>query len=85
MSFANHSKDFANYSIQLVPQADAESAKRTGIFNRLFDAIEKSRQREADQVITAYLARSGGRLTDSVEREMMQHLAASSRGGRRSM
>jgi hypothetical protein len=50
------------------------SAPRRGILQRLLDALYESRQRQAEREIGAILARSGGRLTDSTEREMARRL-----------
>ena len=85
MSYANHTKDFADYAVQVIPHVETPAPpapKKVGILGRIFAAIARSRQREADRVIAAYLARSGGLVTDSVERKMMQHLAGTSWGGR---
>ncbi|HET7848414.1 MAG TPA: hypothetical protein VFL51_05060 [Pseudolabrys sp.] len=43
---------------------------RRGLFARLADALLASRQQDANRAIAAYLAHTGGRLTDSVEREI---------------
>ena len=45
--------------------------------SRLSNAPAAQRQREVDQEIARLLARSGGRLTDSMEREMMEKALAS--------
>jgi hypothetical protein len=50
------------------------SAPRRGILRRLLDALYESRQRQAEREIAAILARSGGRLTDTTEREMTRRL-----------
>ena len=52
----------------------AGSAPRQGILRRLLDALYESRQRQAEREIAAILARSGGRLTDTTEREMTRRL-----------
>jgi hypothetical protein len=49
----------------------ARNAARRGILRRVFDAMFETRQRKAERDIAAYLARSGGKLTDSIERELM--------------
>ena len=46
-----------------------------GIFQRLGDVIRLSRQRQVDREIAAYLARSGGLITDSVERDMQRYIS----------
>lgn len=54
-------------------QAIAESAPRTrksGFFARALAAMMESRQRQANREIAQYLALTGGKLTDEVEREI---------------
>lgn len=43
---------------------------------RLSGALEAQRRKEADQVIGRLLAESGGRLTDSLEREILHRAFA---------
>jgi hypothetical protein len=45
-----------------------------GLLRRIFDAVTRSRQRHVNEHIARYLHQSGGRLTDEIEREMMQQL-----------
>ena len=53
-------------------------AKRFGILRRLFEAFAVSRQRDIDRQIARFLAaRSGPKLTDSLEREISQRLLTS--------
>jgi hypothetical protein len=47
------------------------------LVRRLSDVLAAQRQRQVDQEIAGLLARSGGRLTDSIEREMMEKALAS--------
>ena len=49
-------------------------ANKVGIMRRIFDAIIESRQKQVDRSIARFLAQSGGRLTDDMEREMMERL-----------
>lgn len=43
-----------------------------GLARRLTGALEAQRRREVDREIARLLAQSGGRLTDSLEREIMR-------------
>jgi hypothetical protein len=47
-------------------------ANKAGIFRRIFDAIFEWGEKQADGEIARFVARSGGRFTDGIEREMMQ-------------
>ena len=45
-----------------------------GLLRRVFDAATRSRQRHVNEDIARYLDQYGGRLTDEIERKMMQQL-----------
>ncbi len=60
--------------------AAAREAGYRGVFRRLVDALIDWRQRKADREIADYIARSGGRLTDSIERELMERVSRSALG-----
>ena len=74
MSYAAHHKDFGSF----VPPNVEAVAKEAGILRRIFDALMESRQRDVDRQVARFLAaRSGGTLTDSLEREISQRLLTS--------
>jgi hypothetical protein len=58
----------------------ARVAGRPGIFRRMAEALIDRRQRKADREVAAYIERSGGRLTDSIERELMERVSRSALG-----
>ena len=41
---------------------------RPGLFRGILEAVMQANQRRAERVIAAYVARNGGKLTDSLER-----------------
>jgi hypothetical protein len=47
-------------------------ANKAGILLRIFNSIFESRQSQAERDIARFITRSGGRLTDDIEREMTQ-------------
>jgi hypothetical protein len=47
---------------------------KPGLLRRIVRAMVESRQRQTDREIARFLARSGGRLTDDMERRLTQHL-----------
>ncbi len=49
-------------------QTPARSGR--GLFSRLLAALMESRQRQTDREIARYLAGTGGKFTDEVEREI---------------
>ena len=77
MSYLAHRKDFGAYA-DATPAPDAEQPEKPGLLRRFFDALAQSRRRQVDREMAAYLAHRGGRLTDNVEREMMQVMTRSS-------
>ncbi len=61
----------------LAPREAAPASKgpvRLGFLTRLFNALYDTREREAARNVEAYLARTGYRFTDSIERELNERL-----------
>jgi hypothetical protein len=77
MAYAAHSRDFGLSGDRTAPVANGIGAKLARLARRLSDAPAAQRQREVDREIALLLARSGGRITDSMEREMMEKALAS--------
>jgi len=65
---------YTSTSSALVPSdlslAQPDARAQRNLFRRLFDAIIVSRQKQADREIARYITRSGGKITDEVEREI---------------
>jgi hypothetical protein len=77
MSYAAHRKDFGSLTDQAPPKVDAVEEKPS-IVRRIFDAFMQSRQRHVDRQVARFVAsRSGGTLTDGLEREISQRLLTS--------
>jgi hypothetical protein len=77
MASAMHCRDFGLCDDRAAPVANGVGAKLKRLARRLTDALEARRGSEVDREFARLLARSGGRLTDSMEREIMQKLFAS--------
>jgi hypothetical protein len=60
--------------IPLSPSGRAKQQLRPGLLRRLLDALVASRLQQAEQEIARYLESTGGKFTDSVEREIEEHL-----------
>ncbi len=56
----------ADLSHDAVP---APAKRRRGLLGRFLDGLIAGRQRQAEQHVARLLARSGGKFTDSLERE----------------
>jgi hypothetical protein len=80
MAYAAHSRDFSLSGDHTAPVANSIRAKLARLARLLTDAHAAQRQREVDREIALVLARSGGRITDSMEREMMEKALASDWG-----
>jgi hypothetical protein len=76
MSCAAYGRDFGLSGDRTAPVANGIGAKLARLVRRLSDA-RAQRQRKVDREIALVLARSGGRITDSMEREMMEKALAS--------
>ena len=75
MSYAAHRRDFGAFVGQAPSKGEA-APQKAGILRRIFDAFMESRQRDVDRQIARFLAaRSGGTLTDGLEREISHRLA----------
>ena len=72
MAYTTHGGHFGLCSDRTAPVANGIGAKLARLARRLTDALAAQRQREVDREIARILARSGGRITDSMEREIMR-------------
>ena len=78
MAYAAHHRDLVPYFCDKASATKSNAeANKAGVLRRIFDAIFESRQKLAERDIARFLARSGGRLTDDIEREMTQRLLTS--------
>jgi hypothetical protein len=76
MTYAAHHGEFSHCAAHKgAPEHGA--ANSAGLLRRVFDAVFESRQRQADKEIARFIANSGGRLTDDLERRMMARLTTS--------
>jgi hypothetical protein len=53
----------------------AAKAPKPGLLRRFYNAVIEARQKRANRELAQFLMRSGGRLTDDVERQMTRHLS----------
>jgi hypothetical protein len=50
------------------------AARRPGLLRRIYGAMQRSRQKQAERVVLAYLESTGGRFTDDIERRITERL-----------
>jgi hypothetical protein len=77
MVYTTQGGDFGLSGDRVARVANGIGAKLARLARRLSDAPAAQRQREVDREIARLLASSGGRITDSMEREMMEKVLAS--------
>ena len=56
-------------------EAPAAKAPKRGFWRMCYDSVWNARQRQADIEIARYLAMTGGKLTDSAEREIARRMS----------
>ena len=72
MGYVMHSRDFGLHSDRTARVGNGIGVMLARLGRFLTGAFAQQRQSEVDREVARVLARSGGRITDSVEREMMQ-------------
>jgi hypothetical protein len=72
MKYTTHCGDFAVCNDRTAPVANGIGAELARLARRLTDSLVMPRQGEVDRRIAGILADSGGRVTDSMEREIMR-------------
>ena len=77
MASITHNGDLGLFGYHAAPVAASIGARLGGLARRLTDALDAQRRSDVDREIARLLAQSGGRLTDSTEREIMQKVFAS--------
>ena len=77
MGYTMHREDFGVCGYRAAPVASGAGAKLKRLARRLADALDAPRQREIDREAARVMAGCRGRLTDSMEREIMQKVFAS--------
>ena len=71
MSYAANYRDFGSYFRR---KDSTKDANKPGILRRIFGAIFETRQEQIEREVARFVARSGGRITDDIERQIMQRL-----------
>ena len=78
MTYALNAREFFPSVRDRRAAAGSSPASKPGILRRLLrrfvQAMLESRQGQVDRELACFLARSGGRLTDDIERRITEHL-----------
>jgi hypothetical protein len=80
MIYALQSDDLRRCVSREIPSKTRGAGRKGGMLRRLLHLISEWDQTQADQAIGRSLIRSGGRLTDDLERRMMQRATATDWG-----
>ena len=59
---------------QIIAVPATNPAPKPGLMRRLFDTLFEAREKRAQRAVDEYIAQSGGRLTDSLEREIGERI-----------
>jgi len=70
-STSSHS-DFPCRVSDTAPVRQSAAGRAVGVLRHIFDAVFEWGDTDDDREVAGFLARSGGRLTDNIEREMMR-------------
>ena len=73
MEIAANYRDFGSYFPHKDSTKSSPDANKPGILRRIFGAIFETRQEQIEREVARFVARSGGRITDDIERQIMQH------------
>jgi len=77
MAYVTHNGNFGLWVDRAAPVANGVGRKVKRLARRLTNALEAPRRTEVDREAARLLAQSGGRLTDSMEREIFRKVFAS--------
>jgi hypothetical protein len=72
MTHTSSQSDFPCRISDKAPVRQTTAERAVGVLRHLFDAAFEWGETDDDREIAGFLARSGGRLTDNIEREMMR-------------
>jgi hypothetical protein len=72
MTYTAYSGEFVPFRTDTTPSQI--ETRRPGILRRILDAIYESRRKKAELDIARFLERTGGRITDDIERQITEHL-----------
>src|SRR5215467_1673619 len=70
MTYAANYRDFGSYFRHKDSTKSSPDANKPGILRRIFGAIFETRQEQIEREVARFVARSGGRITDDIERKI---------------
>jgi hypothetical protein len=70
MTYAANYRDFGSYFRHKDSTKSDPNANKPGILRRILGAIFETRQEQIEREVARFVARSGGRITDDIERKI---------------
>jgi len=70
---------FLHHQVSVSPSGRAKQQSRPGLLRQLLDALVTSQLQQTEREIARYLESTGGKITDTVEREIEERLYPHSR------
>ena len=83
MTYAANYRDFGSYFRDKDAAKGIPDGNKPGVLRRIFGAIFETRQDHIEREVARFVARSGGPITDDIERQIMQHFFTSNWNARR--
>jgi hypothetical protein len=77
MTYAANYGDFGSRIRDTDSAKSSPDANKPGILRRVFGVIFETRQEQIEREVAGFVARSGGRITDDIERKIMQRFFTS--------
>jgi hypothetical protein len=77
MTYAANYRDFSSCFRDKTSAKSSPDATKPGIMRRIFGAIFETRQEQIEREVARFVARSGGHITDDIERKIIQHFFTS--------
>ncbi|HLH93316.1 MAG TPA: hypothetical protein VKX28_33235 [Xanthobacteraceae bacterium] len=74
MTYAPRPNEFVPYFEAPAALARTIAAPKRGVLRRLFGGVFETREAQAERNAANYIARTGGRLTDEIERQITDHI-----------
>ena len=71
---------FLHHQVSVSPSGRAKQQSRPALLRQLLDAVVTSQLQQTEREIARYLESTGGKITDTVEREIEERLYPHSRG-----
>ena len=72
MAYAANYRDFGSCFRDKASAKSSPDENKPGILRRIFGAVFETRQEQIEREVTRFVTQSGGRITDDIEREIMQ-------------